>query len=296
MAFCLIIFIYFGNECSGQCSSPNHDGRHFNVNPVGLPTCYRGICNSQFFRHEVFRFQSQSNLCTPMKLSLIIPCYNEAANLPILLERCRGVVCSPDTEVILVDNGSTDLTPQVLNQLLPLYPGCRSVRVEINQGYGFGILTGLKAASGDVLGWTHADMQTDPQDALIGLGLFERHISNSFVKGRRYGRPLGDVAFTVGMSLFETILLGKPMWDINAQPTLFTRQFFETWRDPPHDFSLDLYAYYQARLTQLSVLRFPVLFGERVHGVSHWNVNWTAKRKFIRRTIQFSFNLKKGWK
>jgi glycosyltransferase involved in cell wall biosynthesis len=231
-----------------------------------------------------------------MRFSLVIPCYNEAANLPLLLSRCQNLVSQPGVEIVLVDNGSTDDSPSVLRALLPTYPGSRSVRVEKNQGYGFGILTGLRAASGDILGWTHADMQTDPLDILRGLDLFEKFGPNSFVKGRRYGRPLGDVAFTIGMSFFETLLLGKPLWDINAQPTMFSRQFFETWHEPPHDFSLDLYAYYHARLAGLEVYRFPVLFGERAHGVSHWNVNWAAKRKFIRRTIDFSLQLKKSLK
>lgn len=228
-----------------------------------------------------------------MKFSLVIPCYNEAANLPLLLERGQEVARQPNCELILVDNGSTDNSADVLSKLLPDYPGCRSIRVEKNQGYGFGILSGLRAATGDVLGWTHADMQTDPQDALRGLALFEQHGPNIFVKGRRYGRPFGDVVFTVGMSVFETVLLGKPMWDINAQPTMFSRAFFESWHEPPYDFSLDLFAYYQARRMGLAVHRFPVRFGERAHGVSRWNVNWAAKRKFIRRTVDFSLQLNK---
>jgi glycosyltransferase involved in cell wall biosynthesis len=229
-----------------------------------------------------------------MKFSLIIPCYNEAANIPLLLNRCKKFAEHSLVEVILVDNGSIDATPQVLRELLPQYPGCRSIRVEQNQGYGFGILSGLRAAKGDILGWTHADMQTDPQDALKGLAFFDRHGADIFVKGKRFGRPAGDVLFTVGMSAFETVLLGKPLWDINAQPTLFTREFFNTWKNPPHDFSLDLYAYYTAKYAGLKVHRFPVRFGERAHGVSHWNVNWAAKRKFIYRTINFSFNLRKN--
>lgn len=228
-----------------------------------------------------------------MRFSLVIPCYNEAANLPLLLERCKELAARPDVEVVLVDNGSTDSTTEVLQNLLPKYPGCRSIRVEKNQGYGFGIVSGLKAAKGGILGWTHADMQTDPQDALFGLELFEKHGDGIFVKGRRYGRPFMDVVFTVGMSVFEMILLARPMWDINAQPTMFSRSFFESWTAPPDDFSLDLYAYYQAQNSGLKVYRFPVRFGERAHGVSHWNVNWAAKRKFIRRTVDFSLQLKK---
>lgn len=228
-----------------------------------------------------------------MKLSLVIPCYNEALNIPLLLERCDCVAQPGEIEVILVDNGSTDHSPQVLADLLPKYPGCRSIRVEVNQGYGFGILSGLRAAQGEILAWTHADMQTDPRDVLKGLDFFNRHGKDILVKGKRYGRPVVDVFFTVGMSVFESLLLGTPMWDINAQPTMFSREFFATWKNPPHDFSLDLFAYYAAGRRRLPVYRFPVRFAERAHGVSHWNVNWAAKRKFIKRTVDFSLKLKK---
>jgi glycosyltransferase involved in cell wall biosynthesis len=191
-----------------------------------------------------------------MKFSLIIPCYNEAASLPLLLERCSTLPQDGTVEVLLVDNGSTDRSQQVLTELLPLYPYCRSIRVKVNQGYGHGILSGLTEARGEIIGWTHADLQTDPTDLLQAIPLFSQ--GAQFVKGRRYGRPLSDTFFTVGMSLFETVLLGQPLWDINAQPTLFTRSFFESWQHPPHDFSLDLYAYFQARRQDLRIARIPV--------------------------------------
>ena len=228
-----------------------------------------------------------------MKFSLIIPCYNEEDNLPLLLEGCRALAAKPGIEIILVDNGSTDNSSDVLLNLLPNFSGCRSIRVEKNQGYGFGIISGLKAAKSEILGWTHADLQTDPQDVLQGLELFDQHGLDLFVKGKRYGRPLADEFFTIGMSFFETLLLQKPLWDINAQPTMFSRKFFETWATPPDDFALDLYAYYQAQNKGLKVHRFYVRFGERANGVSHWNVNWKSKWRFIMRTINFSFQLKK---
>ncbi len=229
-----------------------------------------------------------------MKLSLVIPCYNESANLPPLIARCAEVARGGDVEVLLVNNGSTDDSSAVLDRLLPAHPGVRSVHVERNQGYGFGILSGLRVAQGDVLAWTHADMQTDPMDVIKGLAFFQQHGLDIFVKGKRHGRPFADIVFTVGMSCFETALLQKPLWDINAQPTMFSRAFFQTWSDnAPHDFSLDLYVYYMARNSRLAVHRFPVLFGKRLHGTSHWNVNWAAKRKFIKRTVDFSLELKK---
>ena len=229
-----------------------------------------------------------------MKASLVIPCYNEAASLPALLERCAKVARPDEIEVVLVDNGSTDTSSAVLQELLPAFPGCRSIRVGKNQGYGFGVLAGLRATEGRLLGWSHADLQTEPADFLAGLALFDRHGDDIFVKGRRYGRPMADVAFTVGMSIFETFLLQRRMWDINAQPTMFSRRFFESWSAPPADFSLDLYAYFEASRNGLPIHRLPVLFGKRAHGVSHWNVDWRAKAKFIRRTVGFSLQLRRS--
>ncbi|OSM02284.1 putative glycosyl transferase family 2 [Magnetofaba australis IT-1] len=228
---------------------------------------------------------------------MVIPCYNEAANLPLLMARCAEVCAGrEEIEFLLVDNGSTDDSPAVLAAGVAEHRGLRSVRVEVNQGYGYGILYGLQQAQGRFMGWTHADMQTDPMDVLVGLAAFENSADPErlFVKGRRFGRPPADVLFTMGMSFFESLLLGKRLWDINAQPTLFPKAFFATWEDPPHDFSLDLYAYHQARVGGLAVERFPVFFGERAHGVSHWNVDWRGKKKFILRTLEFSFRLRRA--
>jgi glycosyltransferase involved in cell wall biosynthesis len=208
------------------------------------------------------------------------------------LDRCATLSASDNIEVILVDNGSTDNSSDVLARLLPSYTNCRTIRVPFNQGYGFGILSGLQAAHGEILAWTHADMQTDPKDILRGLEFFQLHGSHIYVKGHRVKRPMGDAFFTLGMSIFETCLLRTRLWDINAQPNMFSREFFANWHNPPHDFSLDLYAYFTARNQGLPIYRFPVAFGKRAHGSSHWNINWTAKLKFIRRTINFSFDLK----
>jgi glycosyltransferase involved in cell wall biosynthesis len=227
-----------------------------------------------------------------MKFSLVIPCFNEAKNLPLLLKRCKEVANKPGVEIILVDNGSTDDTKKILKNLLPLYPGCRGVYVKENLGYGYGILFGLKKANGNILGWTHADLQTNPKDFLYGLNLFKKHGENIFVKGLRCRRPFSDAFFTLGMSVFETFLLGRFLRDINAQPTMFSRDFFNSFIDPPSDFSLDLFVYYLAKNKGLNVHRFPVRFGKRIYGTSHWNVNLASKWKFILRTVFFSLKLK----
>ncbi len=224
------------------------------------------------------------------RLSLIIPCYNEEKNLPILFDRCRDLPA--DIEVVFVNNGSNDGSAKVFEHELSHHSNWRLVHVTENKGYGFGILSGLREAQAAILGWTHADLQTNPLDCLEALKIFTAHPQTGFIKGSRYGRPFFDRIFTWGMSIFETLILGKVLWDINAQPTLFRRNFFSQWKNPPYDFSLDLYAYYMAIHHHLTIRRFPVLFAPRVHGTSHWNINWREKWKFIRRTMGFSFHLR----
>lgn len=230
-----------------------------------------------------------------MKLSIIIPCFNEEKNIPLILTKFNEIVKRNDIEVVLVNNGSTDNSHAVLNKLLPNYPFARVVNVDVNQGYGFGIISGLKEANGEFIGYTHADMQTDPADSLKALDILEKHPhpQNCFVKGDRKGRSHFDQFFTIGMSVFETIYLGTKLWDINAQPNVFHRSFFQFSDNLPKDFSLDLYLLYTAKKKGFEVVRFDVIFPPRVHGKSSWNDGLKSKWKFIKRTIDFSTKLKK---
>lgn len=229
-----------------------------------------------------------------MRFSLVIPCFNEEKNIPLLIERCKFIGQHDEIELVLVDNGSIDNTANVIKDFQKSLPYLKLVSVKDNLGYGYGILKGLEQSKGEILGWTHADMQTDPQDILKGLELFYKDKTVNFVKGRRVKRPFKDNFFTIGMSIFESLLLLKPMYDINAQPTMFSRDLFENWDSPPYDFSLDLYAYYMAMKKGYHIKRFKVFFNDRAFGESNWNISWQAKWKFIMRTIRYSIKLKRS--
>lgn len=230
-----------------------------------------------------------------IKLSIVVPCYNEAKNIPLILSRFNEVISGRnDIELILVDNNSSDNSAEILQQQLPNYPFARTV-FQKTPGYGAAVNKGLKTAKGEYLCWTHADMQTDPGDTIKALSIIQskNNPQKHFIKGNRKKRPFVDNFFQGGMSVFETVALQKVLYDINAQPNLFHRSFLDNVPNPPDDFSFDLYFYYIAKKNSYKVERFPVLFPERMHGESTWNTSLKGKGKFIKRTINFTTKLKK---
>ena len=111
-------------------------------------------------------------------LSVIFPCYNESSNIVGIISSMKSALQGRnDVEIILVDNGSTDSTPQVLEQVLQGEHNkqFKTLKIENNIGYGHGIMEGVRIASGEVIAWTHADLQTDPADVLEAYKTFVNH-------------------------------------------------------------------------------------------------------------------------
>ena len=229
-----------------------------------------------------------------MKYSIVIPCFNEEGTIKLILDRTKNLFIDNNIELILVNNGSTDNSKEILSELITDYPHAKYINLEKNLGYGGGILKGLSHSEGEIIGWTHADLQTDPLDCITAFKEYENlsKKQNTFIKGNRKKRPIHDQIFTFGMSLFETILLGKLIYDINAQPTIFPKKFFDSWINPPRDFSLDLYSYYLAKKNNYEIKRIRVDFLKRISGQSKWNINFISRIRFILRTIKYSFKLK----
>ena len=233
---------------------------------------------------------------TKIDLSVIIPCYNEEKNIPLIVTKFnKAKPKNVESELVLVNNGSTDNSNRVIKKYCKKFDHIRIVHVKKNIGYGYGIYSGLKSAKGEFLCWTHGDIQTPPKDTFEAYEKIQRskNPKKTYVKGKRYGRPLLDIFFTFGMSVFETILLWKYLYDINAQPNLFHKSFIDKIGEPPKDFSFDLYFYYMALKNRYAVVRFPVLFGKRAYGESSWNSGMKARVKFIKRTVDFTFKLKR---
>ncbi len=229
-------------------------------------------------------------------LTVVLPCYNESEGIASILDRFREVSSDRSFELILVDNGSTDRTPEVLAELLPRYPFARSVRVEKNRGYGHGIFTGLEAARGEILAWSHADLQTDPADVFRAWDVYRKadDATRLVVKGRRHGRRLGERAISRGMEIVALVLLRRWLPEINAQPKLFHRGILEHLGHPPIDFNFDVYVLYQARRHGWRIASIDVEFPPRPHGQSHWAATWSSKLRTIRRSMAYMFRLGLG--
>jgi glycosyltransferase family protein len=234
-----------------------------------------------------------------MKMSIVIPCYNEEKNIPLILERFRECIKNEEIEIILVNNGSNDNTDKVLKELLPKYTFARSVYVPINQGYGYGIIQGLKETKGKFIGWTHADMQATPKDVLKSYSILEENYwnKNLFIKGTRKKRPFFKVLVTLGMSLFESILFRSFLYDIGAQPNFFHRDFFKLWDENyPKDFALDTYALYMAKKEKLDIKRYNIQYSERTNGEAFFGTGWTSLFNATSRMIKSTLKLKKNLK
>src|SRR5258708_21370207 len=111
-----------------------------------------------------------------LELSIILPCYNEAGNLPVLFSSYAALRSQANFELILVNNGSTDTTPQVLADALakPGFEFVRTVNVPHNIGYGHGLQEGIRAARAPLMALSHADQQCPPTDILKALSIYRK--------------------------------------------------------------------------------------------------------------------------
>ena len=156
------------------------------------------------------------------QLSIVIPAYNEAESLPILLAQLQGVVKTHGyrAEVIVINDGSTDGTVEVLDALLETQAYLFTFRViqfRRNQGKAEALMAGFTATIGDIVITMDADLQDDPNEIPKLIAALNNE-NYDVVSGWRYPRkdPLEKRAFSFVFNRVTAFSTGVKLHDINC--------------------------------------------------------------------------------
>ncbi len=246
-----------------------------------------------------------------MKFSIVVPFYNESKNAGLILEEFAKFQNKYEFELICVNDGSKDETQNVLSTLKNSgkYPFMEFISYSPNGGYGHAIMTGVRAAKGEVIAWTHSDMQTPVEDVFKALDEYQsaplpsspgegrmpagQERSKLLVKGFRTNRAPQQVILSFGMAAIASAILLRKLVEINAQPKVFPKELVALLDNAPKDFSLDLYLLCIAQNNGYKIKSIPVRFPDRIHGQSSWAFSGKSKLKTIWRSIKYIWKLRK---
>jgi len=190
-----------------------------------------------------------------------------------------------DFELILVDNGSRDRTAKIIQELISKDSRLKKVTVEKNLGYGWGAINGLRAASGEWVGFMAGDGQVDPADVVRLIR--ETDSGYDLIKVRRAVRQDGFIRAWISNAyvMIVCLLFGLPFYDINATPRIFRRSWLPKFRLSSRDWFLDAEILIKSSFLKLRVKEIPIIFLKREGGSSH--VNLATILEFAKNIIKF---------
>ncbi|MBI2039445.1 MAG: glycosyltransferase family 2 protein [Candidatus Niyogibacteria bacterium] len=169
-----------------------------------------------------------------MKLSIIIPAYNEKHTVRQIIERIKAVpLLGIEKEIIVVDDGSRDGTRDILKMI----PGIRFIFHEKNQGKGGALKTGFKSATGDIMIIQDADLEYDPSDYArvlkpITEGFADVVYGSRFVGGDPH-RVLYIYHYLANrfLTMLSNILNGLNLTDMETCYKAFRREVVDSFKD-----------------------------------------------------------------
>ncbi len=214
-----------------------------------------------------------------MKFSLIIPLWNEGKNITELVDVIfkSGLPEQGMTELILVNNGSSDNTGELVNQVAKIYTWIKPVHLDENQNYGGGVYEGCKYAAAEVLCYIPGDLQVMPDDVIKVFKAFSTCDDNKhklFVKGQRTIRhdPLQTQIVSHVYTLLGNLFLGLRVKDVNGLPKMFHRSLLDLVpAERMKTFVFDSQLISLARVNNWAIKEIPVTFHGRREGVSSWS-------------------------
>jgi glycosyltransferase involved in cell wall biosynthesis len=224
---------------------------------------------------------------SPPPLSIIVPVYNEAENILPLLREIRDKIAT-DHEVLIVYDFDEDTTVPAVRSAQPEYPSARLVRNAFGRGALQAILTGFKAAQGQVLCVSMADLSDDLSqvDEMVRLVLQEGY---DLVAGSRYmkgGRQEGGPALKGFLSRMAGLTLhwfaGLPVHDATNNFRVYSRRLIESIEvESDGGFELALELTVKAHAQGFRMTEVPAIWKGRVAGESQFRI-WKWLPKYLR--------------
>ncbi len=201
-------------------------------------------------------------------LSIFFPCLNDGKILPYLLAKTYWIApqVTQEFEVIIIENGSTDETPQVLTMLESLYPGLRVIRLHKPLGYGGALQQGFAQATKEWIFYTDGDGQYDPLELRKLVEKINR--KTDVVNGYKLNRE--DVWHRRFIGKMYNWVLQKryhpPIRDVDCDFRLIRRSLIQklTLESRSGTICLELILKLQeagARFAEVEVSHFPRVFG-----------------------------------
>ena len=234
-----------------------------------------------------------------MNFSLVLPCFNEDKNIDKLYDEFISIpLKNYKSELIFVDNGSNDNTSLEIDKIIEKNKSknnnivIKKIKLPKNLGYGGGIEEGLKSASGEFIGWAHADLQT-PLIDFFKLYEIIKNKRRIFGKGFRVNNRGYDGIISRLHERFASIILGYKMEEINAQPKIFSRDILKLFNEIPKKWTvLDTYAVYVCLVNKIQIEQINVNFKTRIYGESKWKNNFITFIKHLIFNFIYLFKLK----
>ncbi len=205
-------------------------------------------------------------------ISVVIPAYNEEESLPLLYDKLKESLdkLNTDYEIIIVDDGSTDRTPQILKELAQKDEKVKVIRFRRNFGQTAAMYAGFEHARGEVIITMDADLQNDPQD--IPLLLEKIKEGYDIVSGWRKNRQDPLVSRKIPSRIANWIIskvTGVYLHDYGCTLKAYRRDIAKRYRlyGDMHRFLPALAKRFGAKITEVPVRHHPRRFGTSKYGI-----------------------------
>ena len=206
-------------------------------------------------------------------ISVIIPAYNEEENIPVLYEKLKEVLegLHRDYEVIFVDDGSEDRTPEILRELAEKDKKVKVIRFRRNYGQTAAMYAGFEHAKGEVIITMDADLQNDPEDIPMLLETMDK--GYDIVSGWRKDRKDPLISRKIPSRIANWIIskvTGVQLHDYGCTLKAYNSDIAKRFRlyGDMHRFLPALAKRFGARITEVPVRHHPRLYGSSKYGIS----------------------------